>query len=371
MAGDENPGAQPATTPGDETAGAMLARAREAAGLSIEAVGTQLKLAPRQVRALESGDFASLPGRTFVRGFVRNYARLVNLDVNRVVAALPGDDDPALSHPHLASTHRVMGEIPAEHAHRRSFAGWAIVLALLAIIVVAIAYEILRPAWPLRMPFDDKPAATAPARDEPAAPAPSAIPSTPTPAPSTAAPPAMGNPGAARELPNPVAPGNGNAAPTSGAADSRGGNNMRLAADAVGATPSVTSGSAPMLMQASTASLSSSPDPTAPAASQREAAQAKSAMVDATKAAEPGTASASSPTLQIVFRGTSWIDVKDASGTSLLTLTGNEGATRTLDAPPPLDLVVGNADHVDILFRGNRVDLVAHARQNVARLQLR
>ena len=35
------------------------------------------------------GNFALLPGRTFVRGFVRNYARLVGLDPESVLAALP------------------------------------------------------------------------------------------------------------------------------------------------------------------------------------------------------------------------------------------------------------------------------------------
>ena len=65
---------------GAATAGTLLRSAREAAGLSLDAVAQQLKLAPRQVRALEESDFAKLPGRTFVRGFVRNYARLLRLD---------------------------------------------------------------------------------------------------------------------------------------------------------------------------------------------------------------------------------------------------------------------------------------------------
>jgi cytoskeleton protein RodZ len=39
-------------------------------------VAQQLKLAPRQVRALEEENFGMLPGRTFTRGFMRNYARL-------------------------------------------------------------------------------------------------------------------------------------------------------------------------------------------------------------------------------------------------------------------------------------------------------
>ena len=37
-------------------------------------------VAPRQVRAIEEDDYGRLPGRTFVRVFVRNYARLVTLD---------------------------------------------------------------------------------------------------------------------------------------------------------------------------------------------------------------------------------------------------------------------------------------------------
>ena len=65
-----------AATPVPTSAGALLREAREAAGMSIDAVAQQLKLAPRQVQALEDGDFAHLPGRTFVRGFMRNYARL-------------------------------------------------------------------------------------------------------------------------------------------------------------------------------------------------------------------------------------------------------------------------------------------------------
>ena len=42
--------------------GARLKSAREAAGLSLDQVAQQLKLAPRQVRALEDGDSPSCPG---------------------------------------------------------------------------------------------------------------------------------------------------------------------------------------------------------------------------------------------------------------------------------------------------------------------
>jgi cytoskeleton protein RodZ len=40
-------------------------------------VAAKLKLTARQIEALEQEDFSHLPSEVFVRGFVRNYARLV------------------------------------------------------------------------------------------------------------------------------------------------------------------------------------------------------------------------------------------------------------------------------------------------------
>jgi len=48
--------------------------------LSVSDVALTLKLGPRQVEALENGDWQGLPGQTFVRGFVRNYARMLQID---------------------------------------------------------------------------------------------------------------------------------------------------------------------------------------------------------------------------------------------------------------------------------------------------
>jgi cytoskeleton protein RodZ len=72
MSGDSAAPVRDAVADAAASAGARLRDARMAAGLSIDAVAQQLKLAPRQVKALEDDDFAQLPGRTFVRGFMRN-----------------------------------------------------------------------------------------------------------------------------------------------------------------------------------------------------------------------------------------------------------------------------------------------------------
>src|SRR5574343_975155 len=60
--------------------GEQLRLAREARGLEVADIAQTLKLGPRQVEALECGDWQGLPGQTFIRGFVRNYARLVQID---------------------------------------------------------------------------------------------------------------------------------------------------------------------------------------------------------------------------------------------------------------------------------------------------
>nr|WP_200918047.1 RodZ domain-containing protein [Jeongeupia sp. HS-3] len=57
-------------------------------GLSIDDVVAQLKLTRTQVGAIEADHFDDLPGNTFARGFVRNYARLLQLDPEPLVAQL-------------------------------------------------------------------------------------------------------------------------------------------------------------------------------------------------------------------------------------------------------------------------------------------
>jgi len=66
--------------------GRQLAAARESCGFSIAEVARQLKLSPSQVEAMETGDYQRLPGPVFARGFIRNYARLVKLDPEVLLA---------------------------------------------------------------------------------------------------------------------------------------------------------------------------------------------------------------------------------------------------------------------------------------------
>ncbi|MHB8166026.1 MAG: RodZ domain-containing protein [Sulfuricella sp.] len=68
------------------SAGKVLAEARERLGLSVAEVARQLRLSSRQIEALEADDHVSLPGKTFLRGFLRNYAKLLQLDPEPLLA---------------------------------------------------------------------------------------------------------------------------------------------------------------------------------------------------------------------------------------------------------------------------------------------
>ena len=67
-----------------------LSQARLAQNLTTADVARRLKLSVWQVEALESGQYQQLPGAVFVRGFIRNYARLLNLDPEELVHAATG-----------------------------------------------------------------------------------------------------------------------------------------------------------------------------------------------------------------------------------------------------------------------------------------
>lgn len=66
--------------------GARLKAGREASTLTLAEVAAKLKLTARQVQSLEEEDLSHLPGEVFVRGFVRNYARLVDVDPDDLIA---------------------------------------------------------------------------------------------------------------------------------------------------------------------------------------------------------------------------------------------------------------------------------------------
>ncbi|KTE41457.1 MULTISPECIES: helix-turn-helix domain-containing protein [unclassified Sphingopyxis] len=68
--------------------GDRLRQAREAAGLSLADVATRTRITQRHLEAIEKSDFAALPGRTYVTGFARAYARAVDLPEAEIGASV-------------------------------------------------------------------------------------------------------------------------------------------------------------------------------------------------------------------------------------------------------------------------------------------
>lgn len=71
-----------------DNVGARLRRAREAAGLSAAQVAAETRISQRQIEAIETGNYAALPGRTYAIGFSRTYARAVGVNEAETAAAV-------------------------------------------------------------------------------------------------------------------------------------------------------------------------------------------------------------------------------------------------------------------------------------------
>ncbi|OGT00128.1 MAG: hypothetical protein A3F73_13700 [Gallionellales bacterium RIFCSPLOWO2_12_FULL_59_22] len=124
------PGAAPAVS-----LGKTLREAREQLGLSVADVAGMTKLAPRQIEALEADDLRHLPEMPFVRGFVRSYAKILQLDAPPLLAALPQTNAPPLA----LTPDSVEAPFPSAHSPQRQNLIWLGTALLLSVLVVAFA----------------------------------------------------------------------------------------------------------------------------------------------------------------------------------------------------------------------------------------
>ncbi len=67
--------------------GAVLRATREEQNLTIQEIATRLRLSVKQIEALETDHFVSLPEPTIVRGFIRNYAKQLKIAAEPLLEA--------------------------------------------------------------------------------------------------------------------------------------------------------------------------------------------------------------------------------------------------------------------------------------------
>lgn len=157
-----------------ETVGSRLRRAREAAGMGIAAIAAQTRISVRQIEAIEAGDYAALPGRTYAVGFSRSLARAVGLDETEVAASTRAE----LNELQLENQQRPAptfepgdpARVPSARLTWLALGG----VALAVIAAIEFLPSLFSPAGslPSILPADQPSAPSAAAPAQPAAPAP-------------------------------------------------------------------------------------------------------------------------------------------------------------------------------------------------------
>jgi len=124
--------------------GTRLRQAREAAGMTLEDVGQRLRMPVQVVRSLEEEQWQKLGAPVFVRGQLRSYARLLNVDISQLLEQAqvgPVVPPTLVSHTHTPRARRI-----AENLGRR-------------VLYVGITAVLAVPVWfATRGHFDNTPA---------------------------------------------------------------------------------------------------------------------------------------------------------------------------------------------------------------------
>ncbi|HMJ49817.1 MAG TPA: RodZ domain-containing protein [Burkholderiales bacterium] len=117
--------------------GGVLSAARQRQGLSVADVARQLKLAVRQIEALEADDYRNLPRMNFVRGFIRNYARLLQIDAEPLLKPT----GQLVSAPQIPEPGQGAVEIPTASGKKSSWRSYAVFLLFAALGLMFLSYE--------------------------------------------------------------------------------------------------------------------------------------------------------------------------------------------------------------------------------------
>ena len=306
---DTSRGAEAKAAQTEQSAGQLLRAARLDRGMSIEDVARQLRLSVRQITALEEDDYDKFSSATFLRGFVRNYAKLLHVDeaplLRQLQQLLPPLPAPTISY-------QIEG-IPfpsnQKRGRRNLIIAGAVVLALLLLI-----YEIYSGSE------GNKEKQQSAAKVE-----------TRTEAGQAEAPSQL-------ELPPPIPTGDADPVPSA--------EEVRVAEQKHGI-----------------------PTPVAPPARQitPPVAAAESANAVASESAD------GADVLRLVFEGESWVEVKDSRGRLLLSKVNLPGTEQVLHGKSPFSLAIGNAAEVKLAYNNKPVDLAPYisAFGGTARLSLK
>ncbi|MDI1349727.1 helix-turn-helix domain-containing protein [Aquabacterium sp.] len=321
---------------GNRGAGEMLRLAREAQGLSLDALAMVLKVTPAKLAALEEGRLEQLPDANFARALAQTVCRYLKVDAAPVLAALPaarpaplGSDKPPLNQP-FKETRLAPHMFDREGGMDLSAVlslKWLAPLALLlaAAVVYFLPESVTLPGWMQR-------AGALSAAD--AASAASAVDAAAS-EPEAAVGVALGEASVAQAASEPLF----------GASGALGIPDAAAQASSASAVPSQ-----PVVSAAAASQASPAPQPAGTGAS----------LADPVSGA-------------VVLRATedAWMEVTDGTGTKRLSRLVKAGETLSMGGVPPWNVRIGNVSGVQVTLRGQPVDLAPYNRNNIARLELK
>ncbi|WP_304653225.1 RodZ domain-containing protein [uncultured Ligilactobacillus sp.] len=121
--------------------GTILKEARKEKGLTLDDLQQTTKIQKRYLIAIEDDDFAALPGKFYVRAFIKQYAETVGIDPEELLAKLDEDKTPKPEEETEATTRTEAVKREEEKTMSPILAG--LIRYLPTIIIVAIVVAIL------------------------------------------------------------------------------------------------------------------------------------------------------------------------------------------------------------------------------------
>ena len=335
--------------------GERLRAARLSMGYDLAKIASELHLTTPVVEALEADDFGDIGARVFVRGYLRNYARIVGMPVESILRQF---DEKWPDEAVKSSMLRQSPRLPADGGPSRGWAGamtWLLLIGAVALFLMwwrGYLDEIVPPQIRSTGTSDSVAELGDPINPERG-------PSLFTQQDSALADGSLRLPAPPSDLPlesselatSPETAGQAPATPNETSVDA-----MLPGALAL---PTVGSGS-------TAASLDGAAAP-----SPAVAASVPPVVAPATPSGLQG-APVVDGTQQIVmtFTGACWVDVRDSERKFKLFGEMPKGTRKVLGGKPPYKLVIGNAKAVSITVNGKPFDLAPYAKGNVARFTL-
>lgn len=349
--------------------GAKLRVAREGKGMSLEQVAKETLLTSRYLKALEADDYDTLPGTTFVRGYLRRYAGIVGVSADALVAefdviwqartaaaALVADEKPRVAHKPAAysssaSSRRTFFTRTARQFPLATLLSWGSVLLLLALLLGSLFWNDSTTVSPAQETSEtiDLNAAVAP-----------------TPATVLGSPASTGV--SAGSLSNAPVTAAGTVSPA--AASTPDASTVATAPATSAAAPATTPApAAKPVVPATTPVIAPTPSPAA-----ANTAVPTTTIPVVSLPAAPAEAAAPVPprsdTLSFNFTGKSWISVRDSTGQELVYGLKNAGQSVTVTGQPPFAINIGSVRDTQMSRNGTPINLKPYTRGEIASFRL-